>query len=400
MLTALLLKQNGIHTQIIDQESRTATHSYSCALHPRTLELLHQVGLAHEAIKLGHRVTSVAFYDGEVRHAEVRLAGLPLEFPFALVLQQSALENLLEQKLHQAEVKIHWGHRLANIDMTGQEVVATIEKLGATGKGYGVPDFESVVEKSLLAKARFVVGADGVNSIVRHGLGVPFERAGDPQHFAVYEIETAGLCGHETRVVLNDNGTSVLWPLSDSRCRWSFQVHPGKMGDDFPAKDRDRLQMVEPSGAHDKLHQLRLFLDHRAPWFRNQIVELVWSADVQFEPRLARQFGQDRCWLAGDAAHQTGPAGMQSMNIGFREAADLARALTQILRHGAAIELLTVYGCAHWSEWQRLLGFKGGSPAVDAASEWVKPRAARIAGCLPASTTDLTALLKQLGIRL
>jgi hypothetical protein len=35
--------------------------------------------------------------------------------------------------------------------------------------------------------------------------------------------------------------------------------------------------------------------------------------------------------LAGDAAHQTGPIRMQSMNMGFREGADLAAKLTRIL---------------------------------------------------------------------
>ena len=398
MLAALLLKQDGINAQIIDQECRTAGHSYSCALHPRSLEVLHQAGLAHEAIKLGQRVATVGFYEGSKRQAEVRLSELPGEFPFALVLDQSALENLLERKLQQAGVNIHWLHRLAGLEMTEKGSVATIEKLGTTGKGYSVPDFETVVVKSLPARAQFIIGADGSNSLLRRRLGIRFARAGAPQHFAVYEIEAGGLCGHEARVVLDDNTASVLWPLSDTRCRWSFQVNPAKVGGDFPQKDRDRLQMVESPGEQDNLHQLRRFLNDRAPWFQNSIQEVVWSADVQFEPRLARQFGRDFCWLAGDAAHQTGPVGMQSMNIGFREAADLARVLTQILRKSGSTDLLKGYDHAHRGEWQRLLEFKAGTPATDSAAEWVRQRAARIVGSIPASGSDLTCLLKQLGI--
>jgi 3-(3-hydroxy-phenyl)propionate hydroxylase len=227
MLTALLLKQNGINTQIIDQEYRTAGHSYSCALHPRSIELLHQAGLANEAIKLGHRMATVGFYEGSARHAEVRLSELAGEFPFALVLEQSALENLLEQKLRQAEVKIHWNHRLAGLEMTERGSMATIERLGTTGKGYSVPDFEAVVEKCLQTRAEFIVGADGSNSLVRRRLGLRFERAGAPQHFAVYEIEVGGVRGHEARVVLDDTTASVLWPMSDTRCRWSFSDQSG-----------------------------------------------------------------------------------------------------------------------------------------------------------------------------
>ena len=393
------MKQNGIDTQIIDQESRTAGHSYSCALHPRSMELLRQAGLANEAVQLGHRITTVGFYEGSARRAEVRLSELPIEFPFALVLEQSALENLLEQKLRHAGVKVLWSHRLANVEMDEHQATATIEKLGTTGKGYGVPDFDVVVEKSLQARAQFMVGADGSNSMVRRGLGIGFGHAGAPQHFAVYELEAGGVCGHEARVVLDETRSSVLWPLSDTRCRWSFQVEPDKAGDDFPRKDRNRLQMVESPGEQDNLHLLRRLLSERAPWFQNPLQEVVWSTDVQFEPRLARHFGRNRCWLAGDAAHQTGPVGMQSMNIGFREAAELARLLTQILRQSGPTDLLEGYDRAHRGEWQKLLGFKAGGPATDAAPEWVRQRAARIVGSIPASGADLTSLLKQLGIQ-
>jgi 2-polyprenyl-6-methoxyphenol hydroxylase-like FAD-dependent oxidoreductase len=118
---------------------------------------------------------------------------------------------------------------------------------------------------------------------------------------------------------------------------------------------------------------------------------------VQFEPRLARQFGRDLCWLAGDAAHQTGPVGMQSMNIGFLEAADLAEMLTQILRKGASKDLLKGYDRVHRAEWSQLLGFKP-APAAEASADWARRRAARIAACIPAAGAELTTLLKQLGI--
>jgi 2-polyprenyl-6-methoxyphenol hydroxylase-like FAD-dependent oxidoreductase len=398
MFTALLLAQKGIKTRLIDQESRTAGHSYSCALHPRSIQLLHQAGLANEAIQSGHRIDTVGFYEGSGRRAEAKLSALPVEFPFALILEQSALEDLLEQKLRQAEVRVNWNHRLAGLESKDRGATATIEKLGMTGKGYSVPDFAAGVEKSLQAQAQFIVGADGSNSMVRRQLGIRFERAGAPQHFAVYEIKAGGVCGHEARVVLDDTTASVMWPLSDTRCRWSFQVDPDKVGDDFPQKERDRLQMVESPGEQDNLHHLRRLLKERAPWFQNPVEEVVWATDVQFEPRLARQFGRNVCWLAGDAAHQTGPVGMQSMNVGFREAAELARVLTQILRQDGSMDLLEGYDRAHRCEWQQLLEFKAGAPATDAAAEWVRQRAARIVGSIPASGADLTCLLKQLGI--
>ena len=398
MLTALLLTQNGIRTRIIDQESRTAGHSYSCALHPRSLQLLQEAGVTSDALEFGRRIDSVGFYEGSERRAEVKLSELPGQFPFALVLEQSALENLLEQKLRQADTRVAWDHRLSNLDMDESGAVAAIEKLGMTGRGYGIPDFQPGVQERLQTRARYVVGADGSNSLVRTRLGIGLERAGAPQHFAVFEIEVGETCGHEARVVLDDTMASVLWPLSDTRCRWGFQVNPRQEGDDFPQKERDRMVVVEAAGEQDGLHLLSRFLSDRAPWYQSPIKEVVWTTDVQFEPRLARQFGQDHCWLAGDAAHQTGPVGMQSMNIGFLEAADLVDALTRILRKGGSKDLLSGYDRAHRGHWSRLLGFSAGAASADTAAGWARRRAARIAGSIPASGADLTLLLKQLGI--
>jgi 2-polyprenyl-6-methoxyphenol hydroxylase-like FAD-dependent oxidoreductase len=400
MFTALLLAQEGIKTEVIDQESRTAAHSYSCALHPRTLELLHRTAVVSDAIEFGHRIDTVGFYEGNERRAEARLSELPVKFPFALVLAQSALENFLEQRLRRAGVKIHWNHRLANLEMKGQAVTATIEKLANIGKGFIVPEFDIGVEKELRAEAAFVVGADGFNSIVRQRLGILCQHASAPQYFVVYEAEADGGCGSEAKVVLDDGTSSVFWPLSDSRCRWSFQLAAARTSEDFPEKDRAPVMIVEPASDHDSLHHLRQLLKERAPWFQNTPHDVIWAIDVQFEPWLARHFGKEQCWLAGDAAHQTGPAGMQSMNIGFREAGKLTDALKQILRKGGSKKLLQNYERTQLSEWQRLLGLNGAVKVTDKTAPWVQQHAARIVGSIPASGDDLGYLLKRLEIEL
>ena len=40
MITAILLAENGIRVKVVDKESGTATHSYSCALHPASARIL------------------------------------------------------------------------------------------------------------------------------------------------------------------------------------------------------------------------------------------------------------------------------------------------------------------------------------------------------------------------
>ena len=81
MFTALRLAESGIGVQLIDQASGIAGHSYACALHPRRLRLLDEAGVARDAIKLGHRIDTVAFYERAFPRAELKLSPLPVEFP-------------------------------------------------------------------------------------------------------------------------------------------------------------------------------------------------------------------------------------------------------------------------------------------------------------------------------
>jgi 3-(3-hydroxy-phenyl)propionate hydroxylase len=399
MLTALLLAESGIRVKIIDQESRTATHSYACALHSQTLKLLEHAGLAADVQKLGHPVDAIAFYEGKVRRAELKLSELLVGSPGVVVLPQSALENLLERRLNRIEhVELDWNCRLSDLKADSKAVVATIDKFTQTGKGYGVAQWESMVDKTFQTSADFVVGADGSNSHVRQCLGIEYDVAGDRELFVVYEFETGGKCGHEMKIVLGDNTTSVMWPLSDNKCRWSFQIMPADAPGDFPGKDRSAFTIEEAASEDDSRHHLQRLIEERAPWFEGTVKELNWSTDIQFEHRLVRQFGRNRCWLAGDAAHQTGPVGMQSLNVGLREAADLAGRAKKILREKASEELLQAYNSDRRADWQRLLGLGGGPTPAESADPWIKQHRAKIPPCLPASGEDLTVLLKRLGL--
>lgn len=398
MFTALLLARGGVETQIIDQAPQTAGHSYACALHPRTLSLLSEAGIAATALGASKRIESVAFYQGAARQATVQLSRLAVPFPFALALAQSGLEDLLQSELRRSGVEIAWNHRLSQLENHEEGASASIERLASTGQGYSVPEFELTVKDSVRVEARFVIGADGQNSTVRQRLGIPFAPAAAPQFFVVYEGEAGEESGQEVKVVLDEATDSVMWPLAGRRLRWSFQLPATGMLEEFPSKDRQRVVVVESPGEKDSLHQLRKLLKERAPWFECPIEEVVWGTDVQFEPRLARQLGKGCCWLAGDAAHQTGPVGMQSMNIGFREAADLVAAIGAVLRGDKGVDLEKRYGHEHWQEWKRQLGLASMPQVRGAANEWVRRRALRILSSLPASGHELSELLNSLGI--
>ena len=124
---------------------------------------------------------------------------------------------------------------------------------------------------------------------------------------------------------MGDLTTDAVWPLPDGYCRWSFQLADFTAPESSRVKDRIGLQLGTsqfPVLAEENLHAL---LAERASWFGGRVDEIDWRIVVRFESRLAEGFGNGRLWLAGDAGHMTGPVGMQSMNVGLREANELAR---------------------------------------------------------------------------
>ena len=61
----------------------------------------------------------------------------------------------------------------------------------------------------------------------------------------------------------------------------------------------------------------------RASGLPARITDLVWSARVPLQHRLADAFRRDRLFLAGDAAHAHSPAAAQGMNTGIIDAVNL-----------------------------------------------------------------------------
>jgi len=396
LLTAVLLAEAGIEVRIIDREERTAARSYACALHPRTLRLLEGMGLAAPILERGRRIEKIAFYDGASRQADVDLSRLGGQYPFMAVLPQNAFEEVLEQRLRKVGGAVNWNRRFHDYQSEGGAVVATVEELGVTGTGYIVPHWETVVKRTVPIRAEFLVGADGHGSMVRRRLGIEHTRVAGPEFFAAYEFESAERVGDEVRVVLDQTTTNVLWPLPGERYRWTFQLLTSDMASEFPDKERRAVRFAEKAVDERMRQYVEKVAKQRAPWFSAGVKEITWCTEVVFEQRVAKQFGRDRCWLVGDAAHQTGPVGVQSMNVGLAEGASLAAALRRVLREKAPLNLLETCDRDWQAQWQRLLGLTGGLKPRNETSPWVRERRARLLSCLPASNDDLAPLASQL----
>ena len=379
LVAALFLEQHGVRVEVVDMHQRTTQHSYALAIHPRTLRILDEAGLADRLIAAGRKLTKVAYYEGRERRAELDYSELVSRHPYLLVLRQSLLERAAEEAIREKQHKVLWGHRLQSLNTDDGAPRVEVAKLDPVAAGYPVARTEWVVARSETIRPAFVVGADGYDSAVRRMAGIEMEEHGVGQVFSVYEIEAAGELPQEVRVILDPDLTSVYWPLEEGRCRWGFQI-----------QDASRHEA--------SMEQLERLIAARAPWYTARPTQIYWSTLGLFESRLARSFGQGGVWLAGDAAHQAAPVGVQSMNAGLGEARELAARMTRILRAGGPASLLEEFAITTRAAWQRLLGAAREVRALPGADPWVRQAASRILACVPASGEDLESLLKQIGL--
>ncbi|MGH7972555.1 MAG: FAD-dependent monooxygenase [Limisphaerales bacterium] len=396
--TALLLADAGVEVAIIDQQVRTAARSYACALHPRTLGLLNRFGLPAALAPRGRSVSRLAFFDREKTRAGIDLAESGGEFPHLFIVPQNALEDELEKRLRLAGVTVHWNHRFVNLTEEETQVVATVEELTGTGTGYIGPHWEMIVKRSVSVRAQFIIGTDGHGSLVRQKLGLGWRNGGHRESFAAYEFESDATGDDEVRVVLDDATTNVLWPLPNNRQRWTFQLTRSEHQGELPEKERRAVRLDQPQIDEAIRAQVQRVAVHRAPWFRANVRKIDWCSEVAFERRMAEVFGRGRCWLAGDAAHQTGPAGVQSMNGGFIEASELVSRICKVLREETGIESLSQYNAGRQSLWQQLLGLSGGLLPRPGTDPWVRDHCGQILPCLPGLGKDAAALAGNLGL--
>jgi len=397
---ALHLAEKGVDVLIVDEEWRTATHSYGLALHAGTLDLLQKSGLADNLIRQAVRIDTMALYADAVRTREIRLSNVEEPFPFIIAVPQSILEAALEERLRERGIKVLWNHRVSRINQEGDKVTATIDELGKVSSGYAVAKTEWAIEKTRRVQADFVLGADGHRSLVRKNLGIEYDLAGEPDYFAVFEFISDADISDELRLVLTDGTSNVLWPLPGKHFRWSFQLSDAEFSTASRTKSRLAVQIGDHAFPYLTEENMRALIQERAPWFRGSVDEIAWSLAIRFERALAGSFGRGRVWMAGDACHLTGPVGGQSLNIGIREAHDLAGRMPRCLRENASLELLEEYGLERLEEWRRMLGLGwalAGTPDTDA---WIAERAPRLLPCLPASGDRLERLAAQLGLTL
>lgn len=371
LMAALRLSEQGVDVRVVDQQSEQGMHTFPVVLHPMTLRLLGSLGLSDALFWRGRPVSHLAIYTEGERRAVLDLPRAAGISPGALTLPQDVLRKALTNALANRGVLVEYDTRLALLAQ---------DEHGARGRleAY-LPGRRSGSEAASLRsdfEADYVIGADGYDSAVRAALGIELVEHGPLQSYAFFDA-TSGRAGTEAQLSISESSSDAFYPIQGGVARFSFQL--------TAALDR----------APD-LSALRELSAARLPWHADQIETCEWGGVAEFRRALATHFGVGRVWLAGEAAHLTGPLGVQSLNVGLDEASELALRMGDALRHPSREDFGKDYDSRRTAQWRELLGLTERASLGARSPQWAWRNLARVLPCLPASGLDLDDLLDQL----
>jgi 2-polyprenyl-6-methoxyphenol hydroxylase-like FAD-dependent oxidoreductase len=181
--------------------------------------------------------------------------------------------------------------------------------------------------------ARYVVGCDGANSVVREAIGGIQEDRGFEADWLVIDVRLKeGVTVEELEIppagqYCNPARPTTIVPAGVRNGqlfrRWEFMRLPGEASDELERESRV-WELLEP-------------------WAGPENVELVRHKVYNFRSLIAERWRAGRLLIAGDAAHVMPPFMGQGMCSGIRDAWNLAWKLGMVLDGKAGDELLDTY---------------------------------------------------------
>jgi 3-(3-hydroxy-phenyl)propionate hydroxylase len=189
-----------------------------------------------------------------------------------------------------------------------------------------------------VVSARYLVGCDGANSVVRRRLGIGHQDLAFDEWWMVVDVRLTRPVELPTKCI------QYCWPARPATFivgpgnlrRWEIKLMPGETPEAFGARE-------------NVARQLARFVDPDA-------IEIWRSAVYRFHALVAERWREGRVFLAGDACHQTPPFMGQGMCAGIRDAANLAWKLALALRAGARDSLLDTYEVERKPHVEALVG--------------------------------------------
>ena len=317
-----VLAKRGVAATVVDALPAGANTSRAVAVAARTLEVLETVDVSERLVDQGLSVPRFSMRDGERTLIPIDFSSLPTKYPYTLTISQADTERVLLDRLTELGGSVVRPRELTGLAQESGAVTATFS------------DGEQI-------RARYVVGADGMHSVVRGQAGIDFRGHEYPETFVLADVRLQGSVPvDEIFLFYAAEGLTVVAPMPGGIHRIVA-----------PVPDAPR----EPTAGF-----VQQLLDRRGfgPG-RMRVGELIWGSHFRIHHRVADSYRAGRFLLAGDAAHVHSPAGGQGMNLGIQDAVALGKALSEALAVGGSEAALDAYGNSRRAVAKQVLRLTG-----------------------------------------
>jgi 2-polyprenyl-6-methoxyphenol hydroxylase-like FAD-dependent oxidoreductase len=305
VMLGYLLARAGVSVIVLEKHKDFFRDFRGDTIHPSTLQLMHELGLLEEFLKLPHQeLPSIGGLFGDFAFTGADFSHLPVKCKFiALMPQWDFLNFLTEQAKRFSTFEVRMEH----------EVIGLVEADGAV-KGLRVKTPKGEIEIS----ADLIVGCDGRHSTVRDSAGFEVIDLGAP--------------------------VDVLWFRISRKPDDPYQslgrIDYGQMLILINRGDYFQAGLIVPKGTFDAVKEAGLPAFHKslllvAPFLGERVEEIKDWDQVKL---LSVQINRLRTWYKtgllciGDAAHAMSPAGGVGINFAIQDAVATANILWKALR--------------------------------------------------------------------
>jgi len=308
-----LLARAGVDVVVLEKHADFFRDFRGDTVHPSTLEVMYELGLLEDFLKLPHqKVTSAGARVGDFALKAADFSHLPTRCKFIALMPQWDFLNFLSDRAKRfSRFHLRMQNEAIHLLRDGARIV------GVEGRS---PDGPVYIQADL------VVGCDGRHSTIRQAAGLEVQEFGVPIDVLWFRLSRRA--GDPEQVLGNINYGKVLILIN--------------RGDYFQAGLIIRKGSFEEL-KRDGLDMLRDAIARIAPYLGDRARELESWDQIKL---LTVQINRLRQWhlpgllCIGDAAHAMSPAGGVGINLAIQDAVATANALAGALRERAVTEAL------------------------------------------------------------
>ncbi|MFT2092737.1 FAD-dependent oxidoreductase [Paraglaciecola sp. 2405UD69-4] len=313
-IAAYYLATKGINVVICEAGPNCAQDLRASTFHPPTLEMLDELGIADELIKRGLKAPEYHFRERQTEEViEFDLSELSdmTKFPYRVQCEQHVLASMLAEKLEaHPNATVLFNHRVTSFTQNDDGVEVALET-----------PYEMVH-----LKGKYLIAADGGNSIIRKWLNVEFEGFTYPEKFLTLSTKL------ELKHYIDD--LAYVNYVSDPE-EWLVLLRVPSV-----------WRILVPA-SEDQSDEFLLSEEYKDDVFKRLTGETGVTTQhrtiYRVHQRVATKFNHGRVCLVGDSAHLNNPLGGFGMNSGIHDAWNLCEKLLTCLAQGHDPELLDLF---------------------------------------------------------